>query len=190
MPAEELVGHEATDFRLPTADSREIALSDCLSQGPAVVWFSRGLGCPVCRRHRAQFTLGYPALRDLKAEILEVTPTPVDRAAFYFSSYALAFPYLCDPRRETATAYGMEQQPLTSWGMAKMMLSDPLGAPQLMREAAQGPNPTPEEKAGWSAQEGFFLIDQTGTIRVARVGAPLGMPSKAEVERMIREVSG
>src|ERR1043166_9205483 len=109
MPAEELVGREAADFRLPTPDNREIALSECLSRGPTAVWFSRGLGCPVCRRNRAQFTLGYSALREMNAELLEVTPTPIERAAFYFSTYSMAFPYLCDPLRETAQAYGMER---------------------------------------------------------------------------------
>jgi putative peptide zinc metalloprotease protein len=99
-----LVGQQAPDFRLPTADKGEIALSECLSRGHTVVWFSRGLGCPVCRRNRAQLTLGYPSVRELNAEILEVTPTPVDRANFYFSNYSRVFPYRCDPARSSFDA--------------------------------------------------------------------------------------
>src|SRR5687768_4278660 len=114
-----LLGREAPNFRLPTADEREISLSDCLSRGPTVVSFSRGLGCPVCRRHRARLTLGYQTLRDLNAEVLEVTPTPVDRAGFYFANYSLVFPYLCDPSRETFEAYGVDKHPVTVWDQAK-----------------------------------------------------------------------
>jgi peroxiredoxin len=186
--ASELTGCEAQDFRLPTADNREVALSDCLSHGPAVVWFSRGLGCPMCRRHRAHLTMGYPTLRDLNAEVLEVTPTPVERAAFYFSNYSLAFPYLCDPSRETARAYGLEQLPITMWDQAKGMMRDPLDVPNLMREVRQGPNPAPEELAGWSSDDGFFIIDQKGTIRLARAGRMAGLPSRAEIEQTLREI--
>jgi peroxiredoxin len=185
-----LLGREAPNFRLPTADQREIALSDCLARGPAVIWFSRGVGCPVCRRHRAHLTLGYQALRDLKAEILEVTPTPVDRAAFYFSNYSLVFPYLCDPDREAARAYGVDQAPMTGWDQAKALLSDPMGAPALLRDVRQGPTPSPEEMPGWSSYDGFFIIDLSGIVRLARVGRMAGLPSKAEIEQTLREISG
>jgi peroxiredoxin len=191
MPDEDgLLGKQAPDFLLPTADKREVALSDIVSRGPAIVWFSRGLGCPICRRHRAQFTLGYPTLQEIGAEILEVTPTPVERASFYFANYALAFPYLCDPSRETALAYGVEHQPFTNWMRVKMMLNDPLGVPELMRSMREGPDPSPEEGAAMTAQDGFFVIDRSGTVREARVGNLIGMPSRAEVERMVREAAG
>lgn len=182
------VGQPAPEFRLATADSREIALSDCVAQGPVVVRFSRGLGCPVCRRHRAHLTLGYSGFRGLGAEILEVTPTEADRAAFYFSNYSLAFPYLCDPSREIARAYGVEHHPPTAFDTAKVLVSDLLSAPELLREARLGPNPVPDEKAGWSNEDGFFVIDRSGTIRVARVGQMVGVPSNAEIERTLREL--
>jgi len=185
---ENLVGREAADFRLPTADKREVALSDCLSHGPAIVWFSRGLSCPVCRRHRAHLTLAYPGLRDLNAEILEVTPTPVERAAFYFSNYALAFPYLCDPSRETNRAFGIEQQSINTLDQVLAMSRHPLDLPNLMREVREGPNPIPEEKAGWSSDDGFFIIDQSRTIRLARVGRMVGIPPKSEIEETLRKI--
>jgi len=132
--------------------------------------------------------VGYPTLRELNAEVLEVTPTPVERAAFYFSNYSLVFPYLCDPLRETAQAYGLEQLPITMWDQAKAMVRDPLDTPNLMRELRQGPNPVPEEKAGWSSDDGFFIIDQNGTIRLARAGRLAGLPSRAEIEQTLREI--
>jgi peroxiredoxin len=184
----DLVGQQAPDFCLPTADSREISLGECLARGPAVVWFSRGLGCPVCRRHRAQLTLGYPTLRDLNAEILEVTPTPVDRAAFYFSNYSLVFPYLCDPGRETFDAYGVDLHPVTIWDKAKAVIQQPLGAPALIRDDMRGPHPIPEETSAWSSDEGFFIVERTGRVRLARVGRMAGLPSKAEIEKTLRDI--
>jgi peroxiredoxin len=185
----DLVGKPAPEFRLPTADQGEIALSECLSRGHAVVWFSRGLGCPVCRRNRAQLTLSYPSLRELNAEILEVTPTPVDRANFYFSNYSLAFPYLCDPSRSSFEAYGVDQKPVTVWDQAKVMMENPLGVPALMREDMRGPKPIPEEKVGWSSEDGFFIVDRSGMVRLARVGRMAGLPSKAEIEQTLRDLS-
>ena len=184
-----LVGQQAPEFRLPTADAGEIALSECLSRGNAVVWFSRGLGCPVCRRNRAQLTLSYPSLRELNAEILEVTPTPVDRASFYFSNYSLVFPYLCDPSRSSFEAYGVDRKPMNVWDQARVMMENPLGVPALMRELKLGPDPIPEEKGGWSAEDGFFIVDHSGTVRLARVGRMAGLPSKAEIEQTLRDLT-
>jgi peroxiredoxin len=186
----DLVGQQAPDFRLPTADKGEISLSDCLSRGHAVVWFSRGLGCPVCRRHRAQLTLSYTELQGLNAEVLEVTPTPVDRAAFYFSNYSLVFPYLCDPERGSFQAYGVDQNPVTVLDQVKAMMAHPLGAPALIRDDMRGPHPTPEEKVGWSRDDGFFIVDRSGTVRLARVGRMAGLPSKAEIEQTLRDLRG
>src|SRR5438067_222289 len=53
-----LSGQRAPLFRLPAADGQEVSLKNCLAEGPAIVWLSRGLSCPICRRHRAQLTLG------------------------------------------------------------------------------------------------------------------------------------
>ena len=184
-----LVGQQAPEFRLPTADQGEIALSECLSRGHAVVWFSRGLGCPVCRRNRAQLTLSYSSLRELNAEILEVTPTPVDRANFYFSNYSLAFPYLCDPSRGSFEAYGIDRTPMTAWDAARAMMEHPLDAPALMREDMRGPKPIQEEKAGWSSEDGFFIVDHSGTVRLARVGRMAGLPSKAEIAQTLRDLT-
>jgi hypothetical protein len=142
----------------------------------------------VCRRHRAHLTLGYQTLRDLNAEVLEVTPTPVDRAGFYFSNYSLVFPYLCDPSRETFEAYGIDQHPVTVWDQAKAMMADPLGAPALIRDDMRGPHPIPEEKAVWSSDDGFFIVEPSGRVRLARVGRMAGLPSKAEIEQTLREI--
>ena len=97
---------------------------------------------------RSNYTRISGAARADAAVYSEVTPTPVERAAFYFSNYSLVFPYLCDPSRGTAQAYGLEQFPMTVWDQAKVMMNDPLGAPGLMRETRQGPRTHPGGEGG------------------------------------------
>ncbi|MBI4641854.1 MAG: redoxin domain-containing protein, partial [Candidatus Tectomicrobia bacterium] len=190
-------GRSVTDqraplFQLPSADGSEIALVDCLAQGPTIVWFSRGLSCSFCRRHRVQLTLNYPAFRHLGAEILEVTPTPVNLATFYLSRYQLAFPYLCDPRGVVAEMYGVKRGTYEPLMALRVMLADTLGSKEIMREYLHGPKlePTAEEMANGGSNEGFFIVDRSGTVRLATVGPHIGVPSNDEVERQLRRIIG
>src|SRR5438046_10690092 len=91
QPETPVPGQPAPTFRLPTAGGGEVDLAAVLSRGPAIVYFSRGLGCPLCRRHRAQLTMGYEAFKRLGAEVLEVTPSTPEQAALYFTHYTAAF---------------------------------------------------------------------------------------------------
>jgi hypothetical protein len=82
----------------------------------------------------------------------------------------------------------MDRKPVTVWDQAKAMMDDPLGAPALIRESMQGPKPVSEEAAGWSSEDGFFIVDRAGTVRLARVGRMAGVPSKAEIEQTLRNL--
>src|SRR4030095_3937787 len=48
------VGTPAPNFRLASAQGGEIALEDYRGQRHVILWFSRGLYCPFCRRYMSQ----------------------------------------------------------------------------------------------------------------------------------------
>ena len=47
------VGTQAPDFRLTSAKRAEVALADYREKRHVILWFSKGLFCPFCRRHGA-----------------------------------------------------------------------------------------------------------------------------------------
>src|SRR5262245_24955177 len=93
------VGQQAPDFHLNSAQGMEVSLQEYHGKRHIILWFSRGLFCPFCRRYMAQLRLGYPEVQAHDAEILQITCSTPDEARLYFQQYQLAFPYLCDPER-------------------------------------------------------------------------------------------
>src|SRR5262249_54986284 len=159
----------APRFRLPAADGREVDLAEALTRGPAIVWFSRGLTCSFCRRHRAQLALGYPAIRRLGAEIFEITPTPVEQAAMYFANYKLVFPYLCDPTNEMAAAYGVRAGFPNPLGAGREFLASKLAENIGVADWVPGLETTAEGLATSRGDDGLFIVDQAGNIRFGQV---------------------
>src|SRR5258705_615702 len=87
----------APNFRLASAQGHEVALEDYRGQRNVLLWFSRGLYCPFCRRYMAQLRLGYQEIQERSTEILQVTYSTREEAQLYFRQYQLSFPHFCDP---------------------------------------------------------------------------------------------
>jgi peroxiredoxin (alkyl hydroperoxide reductase subunit C) len=56
------VGTPAPNFRLTSAQGPEVTLTNYSGQCNLILWFSKGLFCPFCRRQMAQLRLGYPEI--------------------------------------------------------------------------------------------------------------------------------
>ena len=63
----------APNFRLASAQGQDVTLEDYRGQKNVLLWFSRGLACPFCRRYMAQLRLGYQELQTRNTEILQIT---------------------------------------------------------------------------------------------------------------------
>jgi peroxiredoxin len=109
-------GEKAPDFRLAAAGGGEIALSDFLGRKNLLMWFSKGLHCPFCRRSMARLSQAYAQFLALDAEVLQITHNTQEEAKLYFRNYKLATPYLCDPDRQVHLRYGiaLEQQTISA----------------------------------------------------------------------------
>src|SRR5215467_10289896 len=97
----------APNFRLASAQGHDIALEDYRGQRNVLLWFSKGLFCPFCRRYMTQLRLGYQELQTCNTEILQITCSTPEEAQLYFRQYQLSFPYLCDPERAVFPVYGI-----------------------------------------------------------------------------------
>ena len=184
------VGTPAPNFRLASAQGGEVTLEDYRGQKNVILWFSRGLFCPFCRRYMTQLRLGYRQIQERGAEILQVTWSTPEEARLYFRQYQLLFPYLCDPERAMYPLYGIRiihgTIPALVAGMAMgtmAALSDRL----LRGEKTASPLPSLRRYGASDAeQQAVFIIDKAGIIRYTHASNALGgLPSNAEYLRQL-----
>jgi putative peptide zinc metalloprotease protein len=102
------VGDAAPGFALPAAQGRTVDLATYKGRN-VILWFTKGFGCPFCRQQMSQFARAAPRFLDREADVLQITPTPLERARLYARNFKLPFPYLCmwtTPRdRHTALVF-------------------------------------------------------------------------------------
>jgi peroxiredoxin len=185
-----VVGQPVPAFRLPTGQGPEIGPEDYRGRRNIVVWFTKGMGCPFCRRHMSQLVEGYPSFSALNAEILEVTPTPPERARFYVRNYRIPFPYLCDPQRRVRSAWGLEKrQHSLAWYAGKFI--DGARAQIPPDHFGKFSPPSLGELPDMLADDdmGFYIVDKQGIVRYSLCGsyvvegASRPIPSNEEIVR-------
>ncbi|MSQ46973.1 MAG: peroxiredoxin family protein [Deltaproteobacteria bacterium] len=180
----------APNFRLASAQGHDIALEDYRGQRNVLLWFSKGLFCPFCRRYMAQLRLGYQELQARNTDILQITWSTPEEAQLYFRQYQLSFPYLCDPERAVSPQYGIRLSRAAIGkfvaGMGTSMVAMVSGR---LLHGEKSPSPVPHLKRYGTVdmeQQAVFLIDKAGIIRYVHATGPLGgLPSSAEYVRQL-----
>lgn len=187
------IGTVAPNFRLASAKGEEIALEEYRGQKHVLLWFSRGLACPFCRRYMTQLRLGYQELQARNTDILQITCSTPEEAQLYFRQYQLSFPYLCDPERAVFPLYGIRiaRAAIGKFvaGMATNMAA--LVSDRLLR-GEKSPSPLPYLKRYGTVdmeQQAVFLIDKAGVVRYVHATGPLGgLPPSAEYVRQLDQL--
>lgn len=181
------VGTPAPAFRLPSAQGPDVALADYRGR-PVVLWFSRGLSCPFCRRHMAHLRLGYAAIRERGAEVLQVTWNSADEARLYFRRHPLAFPYLCDPDLRVHAQYGVAvvEPPLAAVALTIVRSTAVVVADRLLHgQRTESPGPL-IRRIGFGRETGqaVYILDRDGVIRrVFPAGSIGAIVSGSEIVR-------
>jgi putative peptide zinc metalloprotease protein len=182
------VGALAPNFRLASAQGHDIALEDYRGRQNVLLWFSRGLFCPFCRRYMTQLRLGYHELQKRNTEILQITYNTAEEAQLYFRQYQFSFPYLCDPERTVFPLYGirMVRENLARFA-AGAVVGTVAAMTDLLLHGEKTPSPVSVMKRYGTTdaeQQAAFVIDQAGVIRyVHTTGSLGGLPSNAEYLR-------
>jgi peroxiredoxin len=195
------IGQHAPDFRLPVAQGGELGPAEYQGRSNLILFFAKGMACGFCRQKMSQLARGLPRFRALATEVVQITPTPVERGRFYARNFQLPFPYLCDPDYRVYAAYGMTvREHSLLWKV------------RVARHARQ--MPPPETEFGNPKQTlpelgqvlndddlGFFVLDRDGVVRHATSGQyiafdgvkPIGahaIPSNDEIVAVLERCDG
>jgi peroxiredoxin len=100
-------GDLAPDFRLPDVRGGQVQLRDLLFKGPVVVSFYRGGWCPYCNLELRALQNALPAIKQLGADLVAVSPQTPDESQSTAEKNELAFPVLSDIGSATAKRYGV-----------------------------------------------------------------------------------
>jgi peroxiredoxin len=101
------VGDTATDFAIPNAAGKSIALTDLLKSGPVVLTFYRGGWCPYCNIQLRAYQSVLPQISALGARLVAISPQLPDNSLDTVHKNALTFDVLSDVGNEVARNYGL-----------------------------------------------------------------------------------
>jgi peroxiredoxin len=149
-------GAQAPAFTLPDALGNAVTLSHLLRQGPVVISFYRGAWCPYCNLELRAYQRVLPQLRELGASLVAISPQTPDHSLSLVDKQQLTFAVLSDVGNQVARQFGLV-----------------FTIEEAVRTAHRriGANlPAFNGDDSWELpMAGTFLIDQSGTIRLAFV---------------------
>ncbi|WP_269506441.1 peroxiredoxin-like family protein [Burkholderia sp. IMCC1007] len=100
-------GDLAPTFRLKDQDGNDVSSADLLAKGPLVVTFYRGVWCPYCNLELQALNEALPALRELGANVVAISPQTAVNSRKSVRTNQLGFPVLSDVNGETGAAFGL-----------------------------------------------------------------------------------
>ena len=116
-----------------------------------------------------------------------VTATPPERGAKYQDLFEFEYPYLCDPKLETAKTYGLPINKKSVLGGAASSGAFWSGLAKTPAQLHTWPEPNELKALGAGQVDGFFVIDKAGIVRFARIGGGTSLlPSNADIEQLLR----
>lgn len=170
-----------------------MVLSDLWQDRTLLVWFSRGLVCPFCRRQMVQLAQIYDELKALDTEVVQITPTDLEIARRMMKFFAVGWPYACDPSGEVANAFEMQPTLGAIGRLATEMKSQTKAWGVLIRSPGEPyPDVLEEVKEAGplsSRDGGIVIVDRGGQIRFKQPTGKLSLlPSNAKILGIVQEV--
>jgi peroxiredoxin len=151
-------GAQAPDFILPGARGSAVRLSHLLTQGPVVMTFYRGQWCPYCHLALRAYQLALPHMQARGASLVAISPQTPDHSRALAEKLELTFALLSDMGNQVARQFGL------------VFTLD-----EAVRDAYKqvyADLPRFNGTDSWDLpMAGTFLVDQSGTVRLAFVHA-------------------
>ena len=185
------IGERARPLKLRAAHGAEINLQDYQGRNTVVLWFTKGMACAFCRQHMSQLARVYPTIRERGGEVLQVTPSPPERARFYARRFTLPFPYLCDPGHEAWEAWGLARRRHGPAYYAKALIAGLTESRPANDFGSFGPSLSEIPSMLADDDMGFFVIDRDGLVRYALAGSYIdgagarNIPGPDDVVRLV-----
>jgi peroxiredoxin len=122
-------GDRVPDFRLPEADGGNVALAELLAVGPVVLIFFRFEGCGACNAALPGYQEALaPALRDLGAQLVAISPQVPEKLAEIKHRYGFDFPVASDTDAALIEALGIGFEPDVDARARTLAAGNDLGA--------------------------------------------------------------
>ena len=149
-------GAQAPDFTLPAARGLAVRFSDLLSQGPVVIAFYRGQWCPYCHLALRAYQRALPQLQSWGVSLVAISPQTPDHSRALAKKLELTFTLLSDVGNQVARQFGL------------VFTIDKAVRGSHQRVGAN--LPAFNDNDSWELpMAGTFLVDQSGTVRLAFV---------------------
>lgn len=101
-------GDKAPDFTLTDQDGNTVSLTALLADGPLLLYFYPADFTPGCTRQACTFRDMHDELTGHGMRVVGISPQDAESHAKFRSHYALPFPLLADPDKQTIKAYGCD----------------------------------------------------------------------------------
>lgn len=101
------VGMQAPEFELPDHDGKVVSSTDLLAKARLVLCFIRGRWCPFCVGQMESMNLAAPAIEDVGARLVAISPQTVQQSFFMRDQHKLRFPLLSDAGNLVAGKFGL-----------------------------------------------------------------------------------
>jgi hypothetical protein len=139
----------------------------------------------------SQLVRGYPEFQTHDAEILEVTPAPLQRARVYAQKFRIPFPYLSDADCRVRRLYGVERRSRSLGEYVNVFVQD-MRMPTPPETFESPPSPFSDLPTLLADDDmGFFILDKDGIVQYALAGSfvtSTGVRSIPSNEEIVREL--
>ena len=151
-------GAQAPDFILPDAFGSAVRLSHLLAQGPVVMTFYRGQWCPYCHLALRAYQQALLHMQSRGASLVAISPQTPDDSRALTEKLELTFALLSDMGNKVARQFGL------------VFTIDEAVRDAYKQVCADLPRFNGTDS--WELpMAGTFLVDQSGTVRLAFVHA-------------------
>jgi peroxiredoxin len=149
-------GAQAPDFALPDARGTAVTLSHLLTQGPVVMTFYRGQWCPYCHLQLRAYQQALPHMQARGASLVAISPQTSYNSRALAEKLKLTFALLSDMGNQVARQCGLVFTIDEAVRAAHKLVCADL--------------PAFNGTDSWDLpMAGTFLVDQSGTVRLAFV---------------------
>jgi peroxiredoxin len=100
-------GDKAPEFTLEDPDGNSVSSAELLAKGPLVLSFYRGVWCPYCNMELQALEEALPAIRELGASLVAISPQIKANSRKSVRQNELSFPILSDSKNDVAAAFGL-----------------------------------------------------------------------------------
>ena len=192
MPSQEPV--YAPDFPLDVANGPALVLSELWREHHLLLWFSRGLACPFCRRQIVQFGEIQDDLKKSNVAVVQITSTELQTARAMLQFFPVPWPYACDPEGKIVAAYDLHTAKGLFAGLAGEF-AEQLNTWRIMTQHPAEPHPEvlPAVAAAGpilTREGGMVLIDRSGQVRLTFPTGNLSpLPANDPILQAVRQVT-